>query len=605
MLLRIRTVKPGFFWDEDLAHYPPLCRLFLEGLWCAADKMGRLEDRPMMLQHLILPYEKNEELAGQYLELLASPGPVRGTTYVNRYEVVGKRYIQLLGFLEDHRPGKFEPPSMIPSVDGFVADVEAFNTVVDGKLRKEVYQRDGYKCVYCGADLAAEARKICVDYVIPLMKGGASSRKNLVTSCKKCHGRKGERTPDEAGMACPEGFGEKLPERPFQPSIPLEDGADGVTNPVMTPSNGGRNPVNPPLTGVRHPVDGTLTTRQHTTDQLLPHREHTVNGASTGVNHPLTGQRPLVNGGQRVVNPLLTTHEPPVDTSSPLVNPLLTGGQPPADDPCRRKGTESHGEEMNVDIVRHQPPSPRGQAHSVLGDFEESPEPGSGRQINSSDGDKKNESPPGVIPFPKPSGNGGKGQGFSASGRPGDFKLVVGSSNPRVFKRASVQYQRTEATDEIISYLNRRLGKEYALDGQKSLECVHGRLDEGFTVGQFKIVIDRKAALWKTDPTYSVYLRPQTLFGENFESYLNEIDGSQEQRLKELLAICQSRPNSLTDRRIEHDGFTADDRHRAVHAYFEEVKAAYKTKNVAVLEGLVKEDMYERMRKMKEGGNAG
>jgi len=49
-MARIRSLKPDFFKDEDLAVLPFEARLLFEGLWCYADKEGRLEDRPKYLK---------------------------------------------------------------------------------------------------------------------------------------------------------------------------------------------------------------------------------------------------------------------------------------------------------------------------------------------------------------------------------------------------------------------------------------------------------------------------------------------------------------------------------------------------------------------------
>jgi len=578
MLLRIRTVKPGFFWDEDLAKYPPLCRIFLEGLWCAADKMGRLEDRPMMLHRLILPYEREGELAEEFLGHLASPGPIRGSKYINRYEIGGKRYIQLLNFLEDHRPGKFEPPSAIPSPDGFVVDLMAFATTVDAKLRRDVYLRDNHNCVYCGAELENEPRKICVDYVVPQSQGGATSRKNLVTSCKKCHGRKAERNPDEAGMTWPEGFGEKVAERPVQPFLPLDVAAD----PVTTPSNGGHDPVNPPLKTGQRNVDGGSTPPQHTVnggqhpvDPPLTPREQVVNGTSNDVNPPLTGHQPTVNDGQRVVNPPLTPLQHTVDDPSTIVLPVSNAGEQPDDNPVARKGKDSHVNERNVNIVRCQPPSPPpsepGGASAVLGDFKESPEQSSGR--------------PTEISLEK-RGNGNNGHNWN-------------HRHPRPLDR-------TKESDEIIAYLNQKLGSNYQPDGQKSLGCIIGHLERGFDVSQFKGVVDRKVKQWKTDPEYSVYLRPQTLFGENFEAYVYELDGNRERRKGELIAACKNRTVvGLVVEWVLKEGFTPNDRQRALDEYAADVKKAIKADDLSELERLSKEDLFERLRKSREVGSAG
>ena len=47
-------------------------------------------------------------------------------------------------------------------------------------------------------------------------------------------------------------------------------------------------------------------------------------------------------------------------------------------------------------------------------------------------------------------------------------------------------------------------------------------MNEGFTVDDFKKVIDNKSAEWGKDSKMSKYLRPETLFGTKFESYLNQ-----------------------------------------------------------------------------------
>ena len=72
----------------------------------------------------------------------------------------------------------------------------------------------------------------------------------------------------------------------------------------------------------------------------------------------------------------------------------------------------------------------------------------------------------------------------------------------------------------IISYLNEKAGTKYKHTSKKTQTCIHARLAEGYSVDDFKAVIDKKCADWIwTD--YEQYLRPETLFGTKFESYLN------------------------------------------------------------------------------------
>jgi len=74
----------------------------------------------------------------------------------------------------------------------------------------------------------------------------------------------------------------------------------------------------------------------------------------------------------------------------------------------------------------------------------------------------------------------------------------------------------------IVKYLNEKTGKNYKSETGATKKLINARLKEGFTVEDFKKVIDNKVASWKGDPKMDGFLRPQTLFGNKFESYLNE-----------------------------------------------------------------------------------
>ena len=74
--------------------------------------------------------------------------------------------------------------------------------------------------------------------------------------------------------------------------------------------------------------------------------------------------------------------------------------------------------------------------------------------------------------------------------------------------------------NEIISYLNERAGTYYKASSKKTQTCINARLADGFTIDDFKIVIDKKCAEW-IGTEYEKYLRPETLFGTKFEGYLN------------------------------------------------------------------------------------
>lgn len=58
------------------------------------------------------------------------------------------------------------------------------------KLRKEVYERDGYKCVSCKKD-----SDLSVDHIRPVYRGGITELSNLRTLCKSCNSKKGTSMP--------------------------------------------------------------------------------------------------------------------------------------------------------------------------------------------------------------------------------------------------------------------------------------------------------------------------------------------------------------------------------------------------------------------------
>lgn len=74
---------------------------------------------------------------------------------------------------------------------------------------------------------------------------------------------------------------------------------------------------------------------------------------------------------------------------------------------------------------------------------------------------------------------------------------------------------------EIVNYLNSTCEKNYRTSTKKTQTLIKARLAEGYTVEQFKKVIDIKKSHWFKDPNMDEYLRPETLFGTKFESYLN------------------------------------------------------------------------------------
>ncbi|MFZ5515663.1 MAG: HNH endonuclease [Candidatus Zhuqueibacterota bacterium] len=71
--------------------------------------------------------------------------------------------------------------------------------------RKNIIKRDNHICQYCGAHL----NPVTIDHVIPRVRGGEDTWENLVCACLSCNNRKGDRTPEEAGLVLV-----KKPQRP-------------------------------------------------------------------------------------------------------------------------------------------------------------------------------------------------------------------------------------------------------------------------------------------------------------------------------------------------------------------------------------------------------
>lgn len=84
-----------------------------------------------------------------------------------------------------------------------------------------------------------------------------------------------------------------------------------------------------------------------------------------------------------------------------------------------------------------------------------------------------------------------------------------------------VQPKKPDPTEEVINHLNHRLGTKYKPTTQATRKLIKARLKEGFTIEDIKLVIDKKATEWVGNPKMAQFLRPDILFGNKFEGYLN------------------------------------------------------------------------------------
>lgn len=106
-MARARNIKPGFFTNDELGEVSPLGRLLFIGLWCVADRAGRLVDRPKKIKAELLPYDDCN--ADELLEELELHG------FITRYGDDKNKFIQVTNFCKHQNPHVKEQESEIPA----------------------------------------------------------------------------------------------------------------------------------------------------------------------------------------------------------------------------------------------------------------------------------------------------------------------------------------------------------------------------------------------------------------------------------------------------------------------------------------------------------
>ncbi len=111
-MARIRSIKPGFFTDEDLADVSRDARLFFIGLWCHADEAGILEDRPKQLLAKVFPHDRDLTVKDTLRHLYE----LDDLNFIIRYfdEESGKKYIHIRNWKDHQRPHSTEVLSSKP-----------------------------------------------------------------------------------------------------------------------------------------------------------------------------------------------------------------------------------------------------------------------------------------------------------------------------------------------------------------------------------------------------------------------------------------------------------------------------------------------------------
>lgn len=110
-MARARNIKPALFKNELLGVADPLLTILFAGLWCLADRAGRLEDRPLRIKAEIFPY-RDLPLFNGYLTELQRLG------FIYRYLAEELPVIQIVNFAKHQNPHKTERLSDLPEFQG-------------------------------------------------------------------------------------------------------------------------------------------------------------------------------------------------------------------------------------------------------------------------------------------------------------------------------------------------------------------------------------------------------------------------------------------------------------------------------------------------------
>ena len=92
-------------------------------------------------------------------------------------------------------------------------------------------------------------------------------------------------------------------------------------------------------------------------------------------------------------------------------------------------------------------------------------------------------------------------------------------------KRPKVKYYQEKygtLVKDVVDYLNMRAGTTYKHTSISTINFIIDRASEGYTISDFKMVIDRQVYCWINDPLMVQYLRPSTLFNQTkFTEYVH------------------------------------------------------------------------------------
>jgi len=128
-MARARNIKPSFFKNELLAEMDAFDRLLFIGLWCLADREGRIEDRPKRIKMELFPCDTYDVNAG--LDQLTKHG------FLRRYQAGDAAVVSIVNFHKHQTPHGTEKDSELPDETGaLTVHDRSDNGYVTGKKRR-------------------------------------------------------------------------------------------------------------------------------------------------------------------------------------------------------------------------------------------------------------------------------------------------------------------------------------------------------------------------------------------------------------------------------------------------------------------------------------
>ena len=134
-----------------------------------------------------------------------------------------------------------------------------------------------------------------------------------------------------------------------------------------------------------------------------------------------------------------------------------------------------------------------------------------------------------------------------------DTQVRLGKVSIGKVSKALVENKTLDITsvEEIVSYLNKICERSYRSSTGKTKKLIKSRINEGFTIDDFKKVIDIKNEQWGDDNKMKEYLRPETLFGTKFESYLQQPKPTNKHDVPDYMTDNKKKPDQSEEKRKE------------------------------------------------------